>query len=146
MNHVIKSLLAKTWKNENAELAPGRHYFDEEFVVRVRGTVEKHEDQLVAPTVSIPLVPTLALFWEKCGLARDEAMALLRDAISEAMQEGVQENQRIKAQIEDVNAAIDAVRKDLIAHLPKMQRAGRVITKDLSIRVLPMAPVEEQMA
>ena len=98
---------------------------------------------MVAPTVSIPLVPTLALFWEKCGIARHEAMSILKEAITEAMQAGIQENQKIKAQIDDVEAAIQAVRKDLIAHLPKMARAGRLVTKDLSISVLLVAEVEE---
>lgn len=146
MDHNIKALIAKSWKDETADLAVGRHYFDEEFVVRICGSVERHEDQLVAPTVSIPLVPTLALFWEKCGLARDEAMALLREAIAEAMQDGVQEHQRIKGQIDDVNAAIEAVRRDLIAHLPKMRRSGRTITKDLEITIQPVAEVEESLA
>jgi hypothetical protein len=110
---------------------------------RIKGTVEKFEDQMVAPTVSIPLVPTLALFWEKCGIAKHEAMSILKEAITEAMQAGIQENQKIKAQIDDVETAIEAVRKDLIAHLPKMSRAGRVVTKDLSVTELMVAEVEE---
>jgi hypothetical protein len=143
MNPTIRSLVAKKWKDETADLSVGRHRIDEKIVLRIKGTVEKFEDQMVAPTVSIPLVPTLALFWEKCGIARDQAMLLLREAITEAMQAGVQENQKIKAQIDDVETAIEAVRKDLIAHLPKMARAGRVVTKDLSISLLLVAEVEE---
>ena len=143
MNPTLRSLVAKKWKDETADLAVGRHRIDEQIVLRIKGTVEKFEDQMVAPTVSIPLVPTLALFWEKCGIARDQAMFLLREAITEAMQAGVQENQKIKAQIDDVETAIEAVRKDLIAHLPKMARAGRVVTKDLIITALMVAEVEE---
>ena len=40
-------------------------------MVRVTGSVEKLDDEMVAPTVSIPLIPALALFWEKCGVVRD---------------------------------------------------------------------------
>ena len=110
MNSTIKSLIAKSWKNETADLEAGRHHFDEEFVVRVHGSVEKHDDQLVTPTVSIPLISVLALFWEKAGIARDEALSLLREATTEAMAEGVNEDRHIKNRIKDVNTAITAVR------------------------------------
>jgi hypothetical protein len=142
MNPTLRSLVAKKWKDETADLAVGRHRIDEQIVLRIVGTVEKFEDQMVAPTVSIPLVPTLALFWEKCGMGKHEAMSILKEAITEAMQAGIQENQKIKAQIENVEAAIEAVRKDLIAHLPKMARAGRVVTKDLVVTAFVVAEVE----
>lgn len=48
MNNEVKTLLAKKWKNEAADLAVGRHYIDEEIVVRVQGSVEKRADQLVS--------------------------------------------------------------------------------------------------
>ena len=92
MDATIKSLLAKTWKNEAANLAPGRNYIDEEFVVRVTGSVEKLDDEMVAPTVSIPLIAALALFWEKCGIVRDKALAMLRESLQEAMTEKVKED------------------------------------------------------
>jgi hypothetical protein len=137
MLDTIKGLLGKIFKDEQVDLAVGRHYFDDTIVVRVHGSVEKHDDQLVAPTVSIPLVTTLALFWEKAGIEKDKALALLREAISEAMDDGVDENANIKARIDDVTAAITAVRKELIDKLPKMHRAGKVVTKDLVVTVLP---------
>ena len=76
MNAVAKTLLSKSWKNEDADLPAGRHYIDEEFIVRISGNVEKLEDELVAPTVSIPLIPALALFWDKAGIARDQALTM----------------------------------------------------------------------
>jgi hypothetical protein len=104
--------------------------------VRVSGFVEKKDDEFAAPTVSIPLIPTLALFWEKAGITRDHALRMLREAITEAMLDGVKEDDHIQARIKDVDAAIKAVRTDLIAQLPKMQRSGKVITKDLSVTVM----------
>ena len=139
MTETIKALLAKKWKDEEADLTPGTHHFDDEFIVRVSGTVEKEEDQLVTPTVSVPLISVLALFWEKAGLAQDQAMSLLREAIIAAMDQGVGEDAHIKSRIEDVNSAIKAVREDLLAELPKMPRAGRTITKGLQITVSPLA-------
>ncbi len=142
MTETIKSLLAKVWKDEETDLTTGTHYIDEEFVIRVRGFVEKQEDQLVTPTVSIPLISVLALFWEKAGIAQDQAMMLLREAITEAMDEGVGEDNHIKNRIDDVSAAIAAVRTDLLAKLPKMPRAGRTITKGLHISVSSLSAAE----
>jgi hypothetical protein len=142
MDSTTKALLTKAWKNEEIDLGVGRHYFDEQFVVRVSGSVEKHEDQLVAPTVSIPLVTTLALFFDKCGVTRDHALSMLREAITEAMDDGVNEDAKIKQRIGDVEKAIKAVKDELIAKLPKMKRSGRVVTKDLEVTVTPVMAEE----
>ena len=142
----IKNLIAKVWGKEKADFGVGRHEIDEVLVVRVRGSVEKHTDQLVSPTVSIPLVSTLALFWEKAGLNRDEALALLREAITEAMDDKVNEDAAIQNRIDDVQEAISAIRKDLIDQLPKMKRSGRLVTKDLEIAVTPVGFAEEVAA
>jgi hypothetical protein len=131
----IKGLLAKAWKDEAIDLEPGRYYCDEVLTVRVSGTIEKKDDEFIAPTVSIPLIPTLALFWEKCGLDRDEALNLLREAITEAMLAEVKEDAHIQSHISDVETAIKAIRTDLIARLPKMRRSGKVITKGLTVSV-----------
>lgn len=135
MNETVKALLAKVWKDQETNLSPGTHFFDEEFTVRITGKVEKEDDQMVTPTVSVPLISVLALFWEKAGIAQDMALALLREAITEAMDIGVNEDGYIKSRIDDVNAAIKAVREDLLAELPKMPRTGRTITKGLRITV-----------
>jgi hypothetical protein len=137
-NETIKALLAKTWKNESADLAPGKHYFDEEFTVRVNGTVTKKPDDFAAPTVSIPLIAVLALFWEKAGIVRDHALAMLRDALREAMTADVKEDAQIKERIKDVDAAVKAVRKELIAELPKMRRAGKLLVGDLDVEMVPV--------
>jgi hypothetical protein len=57
MLNTIKSLVAKAWKNQKAALAPGRHYIEEEFLVRISGSVEQRPDEFAAPTVSIPVDP-----------------------------------------------------------------------------------------
>lgn len=146
MLNQIKSLLSKKWKTETATLEPGRHVVDEVLVVRVTGSVEKREDQLVAPTVSIPLLPTLALFWEKAGIARDDALAMLREALIEAMDDGVKEDANIQKRIEDVNSAVKAVHKDLISKLPKMHRNGKLITDDLHVEVMSLSALETAAA
>jgi hypothetical protein len=136
MNDNLKGLIAKAWKDEALELEPGRYYCDELLTVRISGTVEKKDDEFAAPTVSIPLIPTLALFWEKSGITRDHALRMLREAITEAMLDGVKEDANIESHIKDVGAAIKAVRNELINQLPKMRRTGKVITKDLAVTVM----------
>lgn len=133
----LKALIAKTWKDEELDLDPGRHYFDEVLTVRVTGTVEKQADQLVAPTTSVPLILTLALFWEKAGITREHALNMLREAITEAMTEGTDKSERIEARLKDVEAAVRAVKDELIAKLPKVRRSGKVVTKNLEVELVP---------
>jgi hypothetical protein len=138
MDATIKTLLAKSWKNETANLAPGRNYIDEEFVVRVTGSVEKLDDELAAPTVSIPLIAALALFWEKAGIVRDKALAMLRESLREAMNDNVQEDGAIKQRIKDVDQAVKAIKQELIAGLPKMHREGKVLIDGLRVEITAM--------
>jgi len=141
----MKALIAKCWKDEVLDLSPGRHTFDEVVTIRVMGTVDKQADQLVAPTASLPLIPILALFWEKAGVTRDRALAILREAITEAMAEKANKGERIEARIKDVETAVQAVKDDLIAKLPKTKRAGRLVTKDLRIEVVPVHEEQETL-
>jgi hypothetical protein len=134
-DEIVKGLLAKCWKDEPIDLEPGRYFCAEVLTVRVSGVVEKKDDEFVAPTVSIPLIPTLALFWEKCGVTREHALRMLREAITEAMLDAVKEDDQIQSRIKDVDAAIKAVRSELINQLPKMRRSGKLITKDLEVTV-----------
>lgn len=132
----VKGLLAKVWKDEEIDLAPGTHYVDEVLTIHVSGSVQRQNDAMVAPTTSLPLIPILALFWEKSGIARDHALRMLREAITEAMEQGKTKGERIEARIKDVETSVKAVKDDLISKLPKQRRSGRLITKDLQITVL----------
>ena len=140
-----KALIAKSWSKENADLPVGRHEVNETLIVRVRGQVEKHDSQMICPTISIPIIPVLAFFWEKVGLERDAAMSMLREAITEAMTDGRKEDAAVLRRIKDVEAAIKAVKTDLIATLPKMPRAGRLDTKNLCIDVLALSAEDEPL-
>ena len=135
----IKALLAKAWKNEAIEIAPGTHNIDEVLMVRVSGRVRKESDTLCSPTVSIPLILTLALYWEKSGVTRDRALQMLKESISEALNTGRATSEQIEARMRDVQKAVDAVKRDLLDQLPKQTRNGRLITKDLAVEILPVA-------
>ena len=145
MDSNIKALIVKKFKDTEMDLNVGRHWVDETVVVRVSGTVERHEDQWIAPTISIPLFPTITFFWERLGVEKDRALSVLRDAITEAMRAKVNESPRIKSKMDDVAEAIAAVKRDLIGELPMMRRAGRTDVSDLQVSFSELTPVSEPL-
>ena len=68
-------------------------------------------------------------------MTRDYALRMLREAITEAMHDGVKEDAHIQSRVKDADAAIKAVRCELIERLPKMRRGGKLITKGLTVIV-----------
>ena len=50
----------------------------------------------------------------------------------------VKEDASIKDRIKDVDEAVKAIRKDLIAGLPKMHREGKLLLDDLQVEVMPV--------
>ena len=136
MDNNIKGLLAKCWKDELLDLDPGFHHIDEVLTVRVSGCVEKKDDQYVAPTTSLPTILTLALFWQKCGVTGDHALNLLKEAITEAMTTGTSKDKEIAARVKQVEMAVETVKRDLIAKLPKQRRAGSVVTRELHVEIV----------
>jgi len=145
MDSTLKALIVKKFKDSELDLDVGRHWIDETVVLQVSGSVERHEDQWILPTVSIPLIPVIAFFWERLGVERDEAMGVLREAIAEAMQAKVNESPSIKSKMDDVAEALAAVKRDLIEELPKMRRAGRTDVSDLAVSVNALTPVSEPL-
>lgn len=145
MDSNVKALIVKKFKDAELDLDVGRHWVDETVVIRVSGTVERHEDQWIAPTISIPLIPTIAFFWERLGVEKEAAMSVLRDAITEAMRAETNESPSIKSRIDDVAQAVAAVKRDLIAELPKMRRAGRTDVSDLQVAFNGLTPVSEPL-
>jgi len=145
MDTNLKALIVKKFKDADLDLDVGRHWVDETVVVRVSGTVERHEDQWIAPTVSIPLIPVVAFLWERLGVERGEAMGILRGAIQDAMRAKVEESPSIKSKMDDVAEAVAAVKRDLIGELPKMRRTGRTDVSDLRVIVNELTPVSEPL-
>ncbi len=107
--------------------------------------VELYEDQWILPTVSVPLIPTIAFFWERLGVEKDAAMCVLREAIAEAIRAKTDESPSIKSKMDDVAEAVAAVKRDLIEVLPKMRRAGRTDVSDLKVSVNALTPVSEPL-
>lgn len=145
MDSSIKALIVKKFKDAELDLEVGRHWVDKTVVIRVSGTVERHEDQWIAPTISIPLIPTIAFFWDRLGVGKDAAMSVLREAITEAMQAKTNESPSIKSKIDDVATAVAVVKRDLIGELPKMHRSGRTDVSDLQVAFSELTPVAEPL-
>jgi hypothetical protein len=145
MESTLQALMVKKFKDAEANLDIGRHWIDETVVVRFSGSVERHEDQWIAPTISIPLIPTAAFFWERLGVEKDAAMSILREAIAEAMRAKTIESPSIKRKMDDVAEAVAAVRRDLIGELPKLRRAGRTDVSDLRVTLNALTPVSEPL-
>ena len=108
-------------------------------------SAKRQEEQWILPTVSIPLIPVVAFLWERLGVEKDAAMGVLRDAITEAMKEKINESPSIKSKMDDVAEAVAAVKRDLIGELPKMRRAGRTDVGDLQVSVNELTPVSEPL-
>jgi hypothetical protein len=145
MENTVKALIAKKFKDADMALDVGRHWIDETLVIRISGAVERHEDQWIAPTVSIPLIPTIAFFWDRLGVEKQEAMSVLREAITEAMRLHTNESPAIKSRIDDVAEAVAAVKRDLICELPKMRRTGKTDVSQLQVTVNELTPVSEPL-
>ena len=145
MDSNIKALIVKKFKDAEMDLDVGRHWVDETIVVRVSGTVERHEDQWIAPTVSIPLIPTIAFFWDRLGVEKDAAMRVLREAITAAMLAKTNESPAIKSRMDDVAEAVAAVKRDLICEQPKMRRTGKTDVSDLQVAFSELTPVSEPL-
>jgi len=145
MDNNVRALIVKKFKDSELGLGVGRHNVDETFVVRVVGSVEKHPDQFCQPTVSIPLISTLAFVFERLSVDRDSTVTILREAITEAMKAKVNEDAAITARMEHVQESIDVVKRDILQHLPKMRRSGRTDVSDLRITMNALQPVSEPL-
>jgi len=145
MDSTIKGLIVKKFKDAELELGVGRHTFRETFLVQISGSVEKHPDQFCQPTVSIPLISTLAFVFERLSVDRDSTVSILREAITEAMKAKVNEDAAITARMEHVQESIDVVKRDILQHLPKMRRSGRTDVSDLRVTMNALQPISEPL-
>ncbi|MHB8971246.1 MAG: hypothetical protein ACYC4N_12435 [Pirellulaceae bacterium] len=138
MDANLMALIGKALKDDELFLKPGRYEYDEVVTLHVSGSVRKENDTLCSPTVSIPLIATLALFWEKSGITQDHALRMLKEAITEALSAGKDTSEEIQSRIKHVEKAIQVVRENLLEELPKVRKNGRLITKDLRVELLPV--------
>ena len=138
MDSTIQSILGKIWSKNAPDIEPGLTEVHGEYLVRVSGCVEKGEDGFATPTVSIPLISTLAFCFEKLGVDRDSQVAVLRSAITEAMEAEQKEDSAIQSRIRHVSEAVEFVKREILQNLPKMKRSGKLDTRNLRVSFEPV--------
>ena len=138
MDSTIQAILGKIWSKNAPDIQPGLTEVHGEYLVRVSGCVEKGPDSEATPTVSIPLISTLAFLCEKLGVDRDSVAPVLRDAIRDAMENEQKEDGAIQAKIRHVTEAVEYVKKEILQTLPKMKRQGRLDTRNLRVSFEPV--------
>ena len=138
MDNTIQAILGKIWSKNAPDIQPGLTEVHGEYLVRVSGCVEKGPDSEATPTVSIPLISTLAFLCEKLGVDRDSVAPVLRDAIRDAMENEQKEDGAIQAKIRHVTEAVEYVKKEILQTLPKMKRQGRLDTRNLRVSFEPV--------
>lgn len=123
--HLIYALMKKLEQLASANpLTPGRVSVDETVTFKVKGTVNKGADVEYVPTVSIPLLPTMALLMEKAGFQRENCIKLLSEAMIEAIELQKQGAEVIEEKLKNVKAAMTHV-ESVTNKLPTKIRTGR---------------------
>lgn len=123
LNHAINAAAAKAAR---AEVGPGT--YDIDVLVHVTGTVKVGQDTDRTPTVSIPLLSTLALVLHRSGFQRAAAIEIIRSAVTDALLLGKDATEEI-LKVSGVNEALDLISNDLIPSLPRSHVKGRVTTQ-----------------
>ena len=134
----LMALIGKALKDEEVQLEPGRYEFDEVVTLHVCRHRPKENDTLCSPTVSIPLIATLALFWEKSGITQRSRLADAAGGDHRGPAAGKDTSAEIQSRMKHVEKAIQTVKEDLLDQLPKVKRSGRLITKDLRVELVPV--------
>ena len=65
-------------------------------------------------------------------------MAVLRSAITEAMEAEQKEDSAIQSRIRHVSEAVEFVKREILQTLPKMKRQGRLDTRNLRVSFEPV--------
>ena len=138
MERTLQAILGKIWSKNAPELAPGLTEVSGQYLLTVSGCVEKGDDSYATPTVSIPLITTLAFCFEKLGVDRESQVAVLREAIRGAMEAEQKEDGAILNRVRHVSEAVEFVKKEILQGLPKMRRQGRLDTSNLRVSVTPV--------
>lgn len=105
-------------------LAPGVYPIDT--MVHVKGEISVGEDYDVAPTVSIPLKETLALFIAYSGVTRDAAIAALRRAMQQSIAVDGKGKGALESTMPIVAQTMATVQQEIIDQLPRQDRKGPV--------------------
>lgn len=108
---------------KDADVQPGEYFIDQAFSVRIRGVLTRAEDTTYTPTADIPLLPTLALFAKRTGFQRDYLLSVLKDVMTEVVNNGTNAVDGLTEYLGDIDHAMVEVKK-AIRDIPKKSRKG----------------------
>jgi hypothetical protein len=136
-NEVAKSKLTAA-TGARQMLTPGEYDIDQ--TLHIKGTIKVGEDYDTAPTVSIPLKETLALFIAYSGITGDHAKAALVKAMQHSISlTGTGQGELAKT-MPVVNQTLAEVENDIIAKLPRQPRKGAVTSKLTVTQLVSVTP------
>lgn len=132
LNRIDPATLATIAKAIKVSLAcrrpePGVHDVAEAITLSVAGTVSVSADSERTPTVSVPLLPTLALFMRYSGCTGPAAVAALERAMREAIETDTEAAPALR-EVADIEAAEARVIAAMQA-LPKVPKKGAVTVR-----------------
>jgi hypothetical protein len=88
------------------------------------GAISIGEGVEYTPTVHLPLLDVMVIALHKAGFQRENIMALVTEAASDALNAGTKVGQTTKADIDFVKSEVEALQAALSTDLPKKVRAG----------------------
>lgn len=87
-----------------------------------------------APTASIPLLPTCALLLKRMGIQREEALDILKDVMTQALDMGKDATKTLLAE-SGVADMQDRLKEEVIGKLPRVPVKGAVKVDKDAVRV-----------
>lgn len=139
----LNACVGKLAKASNP-LLPGSYNVDETITIRVAGSVEKGGDEAYTPTISVPVKALAATLLPRLGATREAGIAVLVEAITEALNNGKKADETLRDRMKDADAAFDLVNQRVLASLPPGTRTGKTRV-DCTLVVAPAAPATVQI-
>jgi hypothetical protein len=88
------------------------------------GTLSIGDSVEYTPTVHLPLLDVLVIALHKAGFQRENIMAMVTDAASDALKSGDKVGDAAKSDIDFVKSEVEALQAALSTDLPKKFRGG----------------------
>lgn len=140
MNNVVATALVGIYEDLFGQLAPGEYTVDEVVSLRITGTVVKKEDEVYAPTTSVPLLATLEFLIPHLGATREIALEKMRAAMEAALLAGAK-GKTTMPKPKDVEAAKKLIEKKYLGTLPPATRTGKTLVDCKAEPVLTTAQI-----
>ncbi len=124
----LSAQLAKEAKKVRKGLPVGDHEVSTEVTLSVNGTINVSEDYDRTPTVSVPLLRTMALALSYAGVTGEHALEAVTKAMNTALTEDKDANGQL-AQVKAIEEKVNEIKAKFATELPKASVKGPVKVK-----------------